>query len=151
MRYASISHDFESEQLEKLWDRLERFFDNLDGKMTAERYFSLCEQMGKEPKEEEIPPEFQDFPTTVQYAISIYNQLGDRVVSDIGFLGKDYTKFSILLESYLIDEEKEKDLVLEIVSWLENRAIKKSSDAIKRQRDKMKNKKGGATPKPRGK
>ena len=33
--------------------------------MTRERYFKMCEQLGQEPKEEEIPLDASDFPDIV--------------------------------------------------------------------------------------
>jgi len=55
----------------------------------------MCEQIGKEPDPEEIPPEVEDFPLDVQKALLLYNKLGDRIYPDIGYLGKDYTQLPI--------------------------------------------------------
>ncbi len=64
--------------------------------------------------------------------------LGDRVAADIGYLGKDYTNLPLLMEAYEIDD---KEFFLEIINWLDSRAIKQSSDMMKRERDKLKRKK----------
>jgi len=45
--------------------------------MTKEAYFDMCEMLGSEPIEEEIPVEYEDFFTEVQQAFSIYNKLRD--------------------------------------------------------------------------
>jgi hypothetical protein len=105
--------------------------------MTAERYFEMQEQMGVEPKEEDIPPDWEDFPELVLDAINIYNRLGDRVYPEIGYIGKDYTN----LETYFkIHGIIEKDFLLEVIEWLDTRAIKKSAEQLKREYDKIKRK-----------
>ncbi len=105
--------------------------------MTQDKYLELMYQLGKDPIEEEIPPDWSDFPYEVQEAINIYNMLGDRIAADIGFLGKDYTNLLVILEVF---EVEDKSLLLEILSWLDHRNIKKSNDNMKKQYDKMKNK-----------
>ena len=67
--------------------------------MTRDRYLEMCEQLGKEPVESEIPPDWSDFPSFVQEVINTFNSLGDRMDSDMGFLGKDYTNLTLLLRN----------------------------------------------------
>jgi hypothetical protein len=97
----------------------------------------MCEQLEQEPIENEIPPDWEDFPEVIQHAINTFNQLGDRVFPEIGFVGKDYTNLSHYLEVYDVND---KEFFLEILSWLDSRAIKKSSEDLKRQYDKLKRK-----------
>ena len=97
----------------------------------------MCEQLEQEPIENEIPPDWEDFPEVVQHAINTFNQLGDRVFPEIGFVGKDYTNLTHYLEVYDVND---KEFFLEIISWLDSRAIKKSSEDLKRQYDKLKRK-----------
>lgn len=101
--------------------------------MTYEKYLMLCEQMGKEPKEEEIPISTEDLPPIVHKAINIFNTLNDRIVSDVGYLGKDYT-----LLPTLIRNSSEKDLLIEIVVWLDKKHIAKSQELMERERKKLK-------------
>ena len=103
--------------------------------MTRERYLDMCVQLGKEPNPKEIPPDFEDFPPEMQEAIAVFNTLGDRVYPDIGYIGKDYTNLPILIEVYGIDDT---DYLLEILNYLDGRAIEKSSETLKRQQDKLK-------------
>lgn len=110
--------------------------------MTKQRYFSMCEQMGKKPKEEEIPPDWEDFPVIVQSAVEIFNTLGDRVFPEIGYMGKDYTNLPLLIEIYNIED---KELLLELLTWLDARAIKQSSEKLKREYDKLKRTKTSGT------
>jgi hypothetical protein len=126
--------------MEMMWTRLEKFFNNLEQKHTAERYFEICEQLGKEVDIDKIPPEWGDFPEVVQTSVNIYNTLGDRIVADIGFLGKDYTLLETLLKVNLVDDV---DLTVEIILWMEQRSIKRSSEAMKKEHDKLKRKTNG--------
>ena len=105
--------------------------------MTQDKYFDMMAQLGKEPVESEIPPDFSDFPENVQHAINIYSMLGDRVQADVGFLGKQYEQLPILIEIYSIED---KELLIEVLTWLDKRNIKASSEHLKREHDKIKNK-----------
>jgi hypothetical protein len=95
----------------------------------------MCEQIGKEPDPEEIPPEVEDFPLDVQKALLLYNKLGDRIYPDIGYLGKDYTQLPIYMDVYEIDNKR---IFLETLLRLDSKMIQKSSANLKRERDKLK-------------
>lgn len=125
------------DQKEQAMDRLERMHKNLDTGMTRIKYLNMCEQLDQEPIEIEIPPDWEDFPEIIQQAINTFNQLGDRVYAEIGYTGKDYTNLTHFIDVY---EVQDKEFFLEILSWLDSRAIKKSSDDLKRQYDKLKRK-----------
>ena len=57
--------------------------------MTKESYFEMCEMMGSEPVESEIPVEFDDFPLEVQQAFNAYRMLRDEWDTMNGnYLGK---------------------------------------------------------------
>tara|TARA_Y200000002_G_C22112822_1_gene427486 strand:+ start:95 stop:472 length:378 start_codon:yes stop_codon:yes gene_type:complete len=114
--------------------------NNTDTGMTRERYLEMCEQMGNEPIEEEIPPDMSDFPTIVSEAVSTFNMLGDRLYPEIGYVGKDYTNLNHYLELYGVED---KEYFLYLLSWLDSRTIKKSSEEMKRQYDKMKRQNSG--------
>jgi len=114
-------------------------FENLDTGMTRDRYFEMQEQMGHEPEEDMIPPDMDDLPELCHIALDVYNRLGDRVYPEIGFIGKDYTKLETYINVQGI-EEGEKDLFLEIIEWLDSRAIKQSAEQLKREYAKLKRK-----------
>ena len=115
-------------------------YNNLDAKMTRDRYLEMCEQLGKEPDSERIPPDWNDFPESVQQAINIFGLLGDRVYPDIGYVGKDYTNLPVLIEVYGVEDQ---ELLIEVLDFLDSRAIKKSSEEMKKQLDKLKRKSSG--------
>jgi hypothetical protein len=118
-------------------ERLERMYKNLDTGMTRNKYLDMCEQLNKEPDDEELPPDWEDFPELIQNAINTFNQLGDRVFPEIGYVGKDYTNLPYFTEMY---EVQDTEFFLEILSWLDSRAIKKSSENLKKEYDKLKRK-----------
>lgn len=105
--------------------------------MTKERYLSLCEQMNQEPSEEKCPPDFEDFPVSVQQAIEVFNKLGDRVYPDIGYMGKDYTSIDLHME---VSGVTEKDIFLDTLVRLDAYMIKKSAEQLKKARDSVKKK-----------
>lgn len=125
------------DQKEQTLERLEKLYRNLDTGMTRDKYLDLCEQLNKEPDEREMPPDWEDFPYIVQAALSIFNMLGDRIFPDIGYIGKDYTLLPQILELYEIED---KEFLLELLNILDSRAIKKSSENLKREMDKLKRK-----------
>lgn len=106
--------------------------------MTQERYLKMCEQMGKEPDLEEMPPDINDLPEIAILAFNTFSSLGDRVYPDIGYMGKDFTNLPLYIEMYGIENT---ELFLEILTYLESRAIKHSQEQLKRERDKLKRKK----------
>ena len=121
-----------------MFQRLSKFFKSSESKVDANRYFEICEQLGQEPDPERIPVEWADLPAVAHDAINIFNTLGDRIVVDIGYLGKDYSNLSVLIDAYKIEDPM---LLLDILHWLDERAIKRSQEQMKRERDKLKNKK----------
>jgi len=108
--------------------------------MTRDKYLTLCEQLNKQPSEKEIPPDWDDLPEIAQAAINTFNLLGDRRYPEIGYIGKDYTNLPIYIEIYGIED---KEFFLELISWLDSRAINKSAEALKREYDKLKRKNSG--------
>jgi hypothetical protein len=131
---------FVAEQKEEVFNRLDKMFLNLDTGMTREKYLKVCEQLNKEPKDKDMPPDLDDFPELVQEAVATFNMLGDRIYPDIGYVGKDYTNLPVYLDLY---EVKDREFFLQVLAWLDSRAIKKSSEALKREHEKLKRKSRG--------
>lgn len=105
--------------------------------MTKDRYLTMMEQLGQEPTEEKCPPEYSDFPYPVQQAIEVFNKLGDRVYPDIGYMGKDYTALNLHME---VAGVYNKEIFLETLIRLDASMIKRSSEQLKKARDKIKKK-----------
>lgn len=108
--------------------------------MTKDRYFEMMQQLGREPIEDEIPPSWEDFPEDVLDAVAVFNLLGDRVYPDIGYVGKDYSNLGYLSDVFEVDNQ---ELLVQVLNFLDSRAIKKSSDELKKERDKLKRKSSG--------
>ncbi len=111
--------------------------------MTRERYFKMCEQMGKEPDPEEIPPDEYDFPEIAINAVNTFSSLGDRVYPDIGYVGKDFTNLPFYFDMYGVESIEDKELFLEILVFLESRAVDSSQERLKREREKLKRSSSG--------
>ncbi len=109
--------------------------------MTRDKYLEMMDQLGKEPIEEEIPPDWEDFPEIVLDALNTFNMLGDRMYPDVGYVGKDYTNLNHFIELFDIQD---KLFFMELLSWLDSRAIKKSQEHLKREYDKLKRKNSGS-------
>jgi hypothetical protein len=118
-----------------MWERLEKWYNNIKAKMTKARYLDMCEQLGTEPDPLKMPPDLSDFPEVVQNALDVFNKLGDRIASDIGYLGKDYSILSVYLENV-----EDKETFLDILSWMDGKVIVESAEEMKRARDKIKSK-----------
>lgn len=105
--------------------------------MTKEKYLAICEQMDQEPSEAKCPPDFSDFPIPVQQAVEVFNRLGDRVVADIGYLGKCYESLPIHMEILGVTN---KEIFLETLLRLDSSMVKRSADQMQKARDKVKRK-----------
>ena len=93
--------------------------------MTKETYFEMCEMLGSEPVEDEIPVDLEDFPYLVQQVFIIYNTLADRWDPMGGtYLGKDYGIVFNLFELYDISCKEEVLLAMEIARHIDNSRAK---------------------------
>lgn len=98
--------------------------------MTKEQYFDMCEQLGSEPVEEEIPVEFDDFPLEVQTALSIYKILRDEWEFVGGnYLGKNINGIFEVFDAYDI-EPCDKRFYLELIHMIDSVRI----DEIRKQK-----------------
>lgn len=72
--------------------------------MTKESYFEMCEQLGTEPIESEIPVDFDDFPIELQQALLVYRMLRDEWEGMNGiYLGKSLLGIQEIMEAIEID------------------------------------------------
>ncbi len=75
--------------------------------MSKDAYYEMCEMLGQEPLEEEIPVELSDFPDLVQTCFLVYQFLKDNWdTMNGGYLGKDYSNVFKLFEIYYIDTQE---------------------------------------------
>lgn len=81
--------------------------------MSKQAYFEMCELMGTEPIESEIPVEYDDFPLEVQQAFTVYKMLEDKWDPMSGmYFGKSLVGIKDLLETCEVDPEDHKFTVL---------------------------------------
>jgi hypothetical protein len=81
--------------------------------MTKQSYFEMCEMMGSEPVESEIPVELDDFPLEVQQAFYVYRMLRDEWDTMNGnYLGKSLIGIKDLLEATEIELQDQKLIVM---------------------------------------
>jgi len=80
----------------------------------------MCNQLGQEPVEEEIPLDLEDFDQLTQTCFQIYHYLPD-IWDTMGgnYLGKDYNIVFRLLELYGI-ELADQILALDILSMMDS-------------------------------
>jgi len=86
-----------------------------------------------------IPPDLDDFPVDVQKAIICYNKFGDKIVSDIGYIGKDFTLLDIIIEVEFVSN---KAIFIETLLRLDAFYIEKNSKDMEQARRRAKNGKG---------
>lgn len=99
--------------------------------MTKDRYFELCEALGTEPIDSEIPVDFEDFPAEVQRAFSMYNMLKDNWDSmGGGYLGKDISMLFNIFDLYEI-EKPDKLFIISMIQHMDIIRGKIISDKIK--------------------
>lgn len=90
--------------------------------MTKQQYFEMCEMLGNEPLESEVPIEFEDFPLEVQEAYQVYNTLNDNWEGMSGsYLGKNYAGIKDIMEILGIED---KAICLQLIQLLDSARIK---------------------------
>jgi hypothetical protein len=74
--------------------------------MTKDQYFEMCEMMGTEPVESEIPVGFEDFPDELQLSFQIYHLLRDVWEGMSGtYMGKDFSTVFEFFRLYEIEPQ----------------------------------------------
>jgi hypothetical protein len=100
--------------------------------MTQESYFELCEALGSEPVESEIPVEYDDLTEIAQQAINIYQLLRDIWEPMSGsYLGKDTSNIFDFFDLYDIEKE-ERRVIITLIKTLDterNKLIQQSQKA----------------------
>ena len=88
--------------------------------MTKDAYFEMCEALGNEPLESEIPVDFDDFPLEVQQAFNAYKMLRDEWDTMSGsYLGKSLIGVKDILEATEVDISEHK-LIIMLIRIIDN-------------------------------
>ena len=81
--------------------------------MTKDQYFEMCEMLGSDPLESEVPVEFEDFPIEVQQAFNAYRMLRDEWDTMNGnYLGKSLIGVKDVLEATEIEQSEQKFIIM---------------------------------------
>lgn len=83
--------------------------------VTRDTYFEICEQLGTEPIEEEIPIEMDDLPDEIQEALNIYFRLRDEWEGFSGtYMGKNFSGLADILDIYQVSKDSRQD----VLDWI---------------------------------
>lgn len=86
--------------------------ENANLHVSKESYFEMCEMLGNEPVEEDIPVEYDDFPVEVQQALSVYRMLRDEWDPMAGaYLGKSFIGIHDSLDAAEVDQADRKHVI----------------------------------------
>ena len=78
----------------------------------------MCEQLGKEPDLDEMPPDLDDFPMELQQAFLVHQLLPDRWDGSSGsYLGKDWSALEMLLTELEIIERRQCILFIKHIEY----------------------------------
>lgn len=67
----------------------------------------MCEQLGTEPNDDEMPTEVHTLPLEVQEALTIFNILPDKVDGMSGtWFGKDLTSIEFIMQCYEVENPR---------------------------------------------
>ena len=97
--------------------------------MTKETYYEVCEAVGSDPIDSEIPVEFEDLVLEAQQALQIYNNLQDSWDYMNGnYIGKNLIGFKDILEIFSISKEDHR-VMYELVMYIDTIRAKAIRDA----------------------
>lgn len=103
--------------------------------MTKDQYFEMCEMMGYEPNDKEIPVEIGDFPPEVQTAFEVYQVLQDHWEGMSGtYMGKNLTGLGEILDVYEV-EKSDRKLILELINLIDRERIIQYDKKRKQEED----------------
>jgi hypothetical protein len=97
--------------------------------VTKDQYYEMCEALGNEPLESELPVEYDDLPLEVQAAIRIYNSMQDNWDYMNGnYIGKSYVGFKDILDIFEVGVE-DRRAVYDLVASIDRIRSKAIRDA----------------------
>ena len=98
--------------------------------MTKEKYLEMCDAIGSEPIEEEIPIEQEDLSQEIIYILEIYNYLDDKHNPTTGqFLGKVYNNVPYFIDLYKLQGLETQ--VFTLLKTIDEFYVKRSEDKVK--------------------
>lgn len=96
--------------------------------MTKATYLEMCEALGSEPLESEIPVEYEDLSLDVQATLSIYSKLKDEWDTMNGhYLGKSYAGIVDIFDILEVPKE-DRRLTFDLIGMIDTHRAKAISD-----------------------
>ena len=78
---------------------------NIDAGMNKETYYEMCEQLGTNPSDGDVPIDYNDLLYQTQQALSLFEYCSDNWDNTNGsYLGKDLSNIDFLLNLMKIDK-----------------------------------------------
>lgn len=100
--------------------------------MTKESYYEICELLGSEPIDSEIPVEYEDLLLDIQEAMLVYRMLPDNWdVMNGTYTGKNYIGILDILSLYGIEDAKTTFMILRKLDESRIASIKPQKSAPK--------------------
>ena len=97
--------------------------------MTKSAYFEMCEALGSEPIDSEIPVDFEDLYIDVQQALGIYHKFRDDWDYMNGvYLGKNFTGLKDILDILEVLPEDRKTM-FELLGIIDKHRAKAIADS----------------------
>lgn len=107
--------------------------------MTKDTYFDMCDTLGTEPQEDEIPLEVSDLPIEAMQAWYVYERLPAQINEFSGsYLGKDIGYIPTIMD--LLNITDDRSVVFQIILIINN----VDREVINRKIDQQRNSKGHA-------
>ena len=92
--------------------------------MTKDMYYEMCEMMGSDPIDSEIPIEFDDLNLDVQEAFGLYQMLQDQWDGMSGtYTGKNYSGLIDILTLYEVEDQKTSFALIRKIDEYRSKAI----------------------------
>lgn len=97
---------FQQELLDSEAETLRNYIQNVNLGVDAQHYLEICEALGSEPDENEIPPNMDDLTYEAQMALNIYQYLQDTWVGGMGsaYIGKNLATLPMLFDLFDVQE-----------------------------------------------
>jgi hypothetical protein len=93
-------------------------------------YFEMCELLGQEPDENNVPIDLNDLSYQTQLALEVYQYLGENWV-EMAYLGKNINGISEIFDILGISNKYDKLLILQFIRVIDAYQSKKISEKIK--------------------
>ena len=102
--------------------------------MTKDAYFEMCDMLGTEPVEDQIPVEFDDFPLEMQQAFTVYRMLRDEWDGFSGaYFGKSFIGINEVMDATEIDPSDRKFIItlIRMIDDVRSAEIEKKKNSSK--------------------